>query len=51
MVINIGISTLAGIRQKERLQHKMPENTIEVLLDKYYPDHIMNLVFSNKITK
>lgn len=51
MVFNITISGLAANRQKERIQNIAAQDSIDVFLDTYYPDHIMNNVYANKIVK
>ena len=51
MVFNIVISSMASIRQKERIQYIAPGNKIEKWLDKCYPDEYMNIIFANKINK
>lgn len=49
MVFNITLSFAASSRQKERIQNIQPDNSFDVLLDTYYPDYIMNQIYSNKI--
>lgn len=51
IALNIMISTMASIRQKERRQLIEPRNKIERVLDKYYPDEYMDRIFANKINK
>lgn len=51
IMLNMIISTMASIRQKERIQSIAPRNKIEVLLDRYYPDEYMNRIFANKINR
>lgn len=48
MVINIIISMLAGYRQYERMKNIPADTRLEKFLDKYYPDSIMDIIFSNK---
>lgn len=48
MFFNISLSTIAGIRQKERAKG-IPANTrFEIFLDKRYPDSYMDKIFANK---
>ena len=51
MVFNIGISSMAAIRQKERINNIQAKNSIDNFLDANYPDEYMNRIFANKITK
>lgn len=51
MIFNIGISCMAGVRQNERVQKIQPNTKIDAFLDKHYPDHFMNKIYSNKINK
>lgn len=51
MIFNITISWTAAERQKERRNNILPENKMEQLLDKYYPDEYMDRVFANKMNK
>ena len=48
MVFNITISSMAAIRQKERLEKIPAENSMDVFLDNMYPDEYMDTVFANK---
>lgn len=47
MVFNIAISLIAALRQTERRNGKLPSNKIEVYIDKYYPDDLMDRVYNN----
>lgn len=51
MICNITISWGAATRQEERYRKIPPRGKIDVLLDRYYPDEIMNKVYANKINK
>lgn len=48
MILNMGISTLAGYRQYERTLNISADTKLDIFLDKHYPDKVMNLIFSNK---
>lgn len=48
MIFNIAISSMAAIRQKERLDDIPAEDSIDRFLDNMYPDEYMDEVFSNK---
>ncbi len=51
IILNMLVTAMTSIRQKERIQYIAPRNSIEKLLDKYYPDEYMNRIFANKINK
>ncbi len=51
MVMNISISCMAGARQNERMQKIEASTKVDAFLDKYYPDWVMNKVYSNKINR
>lgn len=48
MFFNISLSTMAGIRQKERANGIPAGSRFETFLDKKYPDSYMDKVFANK---
>ena len=48
MIFNIAISSMAAIRQKERLENIPAENVVDVFLDNMYPNEYMDEVFENK---
>lgn len=48
MFFDIGITCIAANRQTERRNNILPENRIDIFLDKYYPDEYMDKVFANK---
>ena len=48
MFFNISLSTMAGIRQKERANGIPADTRFETFLDKRYPDEYMDKVFANK---
>lgn len=48
MAFNITISSMAAIRQKERVENIPPEGEIDRFLDSMYPDEYMDEVFENK---
>lgn len=47
LVIDIFISTIACIRYKERLDNKKASNSIEVFLDKHYPNKRLIKIYPN----
>lgn len=47
MCTNILISVLASQRQLERRNNIMPNNCVDIILDKYYPDNKLNKIYSN----
>ena len=51
MIFDIIISWSAADRQEERMKNIPAQDKIDVFLDKYYSDKIMNRVYSNKINK
>lgn len=51
MIFNVGISWMAGNRQKERALNIPAENQMEAWLDVHYPDSRMNKIYANKIEK
>lgn len=51
MMFNVGISYMAGNRQYERMNNIQANGRLDQFLDKHYPDHIMDQVYSNKIVK
>lgn len=48
MIFNIIISTMAGIRQDERLKGIKATSVIQEFLDTYYPDDFMDMIYPNK---
>ena len=48
MIFNITISSLAAIRQNERINNVPANGSLDVFLDNVYPDEYMNEVFENK---
>ena len=48
MMFNITISSMAAIRQKERVENVPADNRFDVFLDNMYPDEYMDTVFENK---
>lgn len=51
MMCNITISWTAANRQEERMKQIPANGKLDTLLDKYYPDSIMDKVYVNKINK
>ena len=51
MVMNIGISCVAGARQNERQQKIEAHTKLDAFLDKYYPDKVMDRVYYNKMNR
>lgn len=48
MVFNITISSMAAIRQKERVENIPASSAVDVFLDNAYPDEFLDEVFANK---
>lgn len=48
ILFDVLISCMAADREYERRNNINPENNIDVLLDKYYPDEVMDSIFTNK---
>jgi len=48
MIFDIGITCIAANRQTERRNNILPENRIDIFLDKHYPDEYMDRIFANK---
>lgn len=48
MVLNITISTMAALRQKERIDDVPASGTLDMFLDKNYPNEYIDRVFANK---
>lgn len=48
ILFDVLISCMAADREFERRNNIRPENNIDVLLDKYYPDEVMDSIFTNK---
>ena len=51
-IFDCSISVIATVRQSERRNNIQPKNSIDVFLDKYYPDEYLNKIFNNaKVVK
>ena len=48
MIFDIGISSIAGMRQDARKNQIPPRNKIETFIDEHYPDELMDKVYVNK---
>lgn len=51
MVMNIGISCVAGARQNARQQKIEPHTKLDFFLDKHYSDKVMDKVYYNKMNR
>ena len=51
MIFNISISSLAAQREYERREHIDAGNRIDIFLDEYYPDEILDKVYRNRIDR
>lgn len=51
MIFNIGISCMAGARQNERVQKIEATSKLDTFLDKHYPDHLLDKIYSNKMNR
>lgn len=48
MIINMEISCVAAYRQRERLENIEANGVIDELMDKYYPNEVLDKTFTNK---
>lgn len=48
MIFNVTISSMAAIRQKERVENIPAQGNVDVFLDNMYLDEFMDTVFENK---
>ena len=48
MIFNITISSMAALRQKERIEDIPADDGLDRFLDNMYPDEYMDEVFANK---
>lgn len=51
IIFDIAISCMCGTRQKERILGIEAKNSIDVFLDKFYPDEFLDKIYSNKRNK
>lgn len=51
MFFNMCISSVAANRQYERMQNIAATTSLDQLMDQYYPDYLLNTIYSNKIVK
>ncbi len=51
LAFDVGISCIASSRQKERIEGIAASNNLDRFCDKYYPDSVMDYIYSNKINK
>ena len=49
ILVDVVISCLASDRQQERKNNIEPQNSIDVFLDKHYPDEFLDKIYNNKI--
>ena len=49
MTFDITISIIAANREEERHKNIPPKNSIDVFLDKAYPDELLDKIYNNKI--
>lgn len=49
VIIDCTISILACLRQTDRRKHILPRNKIEEILDKYYPDEVLEKIYNNAV--
>mgnify|MGYP000367140881 FL=1 len=47
MAYDIAISSMAVTRQQERINDIPPKNSIDVFLDKAYPDEYLDKIYHN----
>ena len=51
LIFDIGISSVASIRQRERVEGISANSSLDMFCDEYYPDKVMDYIYSNKINK
>ena len=49
MIFDIVISCMAADRQEKRHKNISAQNSIDVFLDKTYPDELLDKIYANKI--
>ena len=48
MTFDVTISCMAGNRQKERHKNIPPKNSLDIFIDKMYPDEYLDRIYNNK---
>lgn len=48
MIFNISITSIALYRKKQRYFNIPPQNILSKIIDKYYPDSKMEIIFQNQ---
>lgn len=51
LAFDVGISCIASSRQKERIEGIAASSNLDRFCDEYYPDSVMDYIYSNKINK
>lgn len=51
VIFDVAISCVAANRQKERVEGISANSRLDKFCDEYYPDSVMNYIYSNKINK
>ena len=51
LAFDVGISCIAANRQRERIEGVAANSSLDRFCDEYYPDSVMDYIYSNKINK
>ena len=51
LTFDVGISCVAANRQRERIEGVAANSSLDRFCDEYYPDEVMDYIYSNKINK
>ena len=51
LAFDVGISCIAANRQRERIEGVAANSSLDRFRDEYYPDSVMDYIYSNKINK
>ena len=51
LAFDVGISCIAANRQRERIEGVTANSSLDRFCDEYYPDSVMDYIYSNKINK
>ena len=51
LAFDVGISCIAANRQRERIEGVVANSSLDRFCDEYYPDSVMDYIYSNKINK
>ena len=51
MIFNISISSLAAQREYERRENIKANSEVDLFLDEYFPDNMLNEIYKNRIKR